>query len=764
VPHLNDSPHNAELLIAGSPVSDGTIGVGEEAWYYYIPTDSPPQTSIGFWAYSADLTFYTEVSVYDGSAGPSDLTDLNGISNPWTGGTNLPMQMALGDATAVYFKVVPQAPGGTLIVDLVDGPEEGASGGEILICDDTPGYPLVILDALDGHARGLVTPFAAGEAGDALATGLVAFYDFDTTSVFVYDSTDWSTVAVVTPTGSGDRLLRTNRQLDRCYVLSHDTGTVKIQYIDNTGALDATVSTGSRTGTVTGLATDPTGQFAYYAQFNGAIRVLSLSDSVQQPDLVAYPGDGSFSWDILVLSNGDLLVMRYRHGITGVVVHRYADNGVELQTYDFGDTWTSPAGSPPRMAYDPAEPDSYFWVFLHPDDPRGYATFQKVTIDTGVVVRDFTRPEFEMGVWDADETLTPDDRFGNSFSCPLVLLQGGPGEGGSDDSDASDVVEPTTGTVTVVKAALAEPSSDTPVFTFTMSPADAFDPNTFTLEPGDSMVFTDVPAGTGYGVSEAPLSGWDLTSTVVNNGSASVNLTVSVGETVTVTFTNAPDVCECCLSTRLQITNQALAKLGHTRFITDLDEATAEGYTAAELWDAALRTSLRHWDWPFATKYAGGADAVDGYMNLIDGSASDPTVADEWVFAYRYPIDCLHARRIVKEGGAGRGFDPEPIPFRVGRTWNGVNDVPLIYCNVEDAVLEYTALVECSEDFFDALFEDALSWRLAGMLAPGLTRTAKTATECMQLFMAVLDMAKAVAAQEAQQEKHGQASWTRDRA
>jgi hypothetical protein len=224
-----------------------------------------------------------------------------------------------------------------------------------------------------------------------------------------------------------------------------------------------------------------------------------------------------------------------------------------------------------------------------------------------------------------------------------------------------------------------------------------------------------------------------------------------------------PHESECRLSTRLEITNQALAKLGQTRFITDLDEATAEGYTAAQLWDLALRAALRHWDWPFATKYAGGADAVTGYMHLVDGSESDPVVPDEWVYAYRYPLDCLKARRIVKEGGAGRGFDPTPIPFRVGRTWTGEDDVPLIYCNEPDAVLEYTALVECREDFFDALFEDALSWRLAGLMAPGLTRTAKTAAECMQMFMAVLDMAKAVAAQEAQQEPHGEASWTRSR-
>jgi hypothetical protein len=207
----------------------------------------------------------------------------------------------------------------------------------------------------------------------------------------------------------------------------------------------------------------------------------------------------------------------------------------------------------------------------------------------------------------------------------------------------------------------------------------------------------------------------------------------------------------------------SLAKLGQTRFITSLDEATAEGYTAAQLWDLALRASLRHFPWAFATKYAGGSDPEDGYMNLIDGSTSDYAVENEWVYAYRYPLDCLFARRIVPPTGEGRTYNRTPITFRVGRTWNGTNDVPLIYCNQVEAVLEYTALVECSEDFFDALFEDFLSWRLAGLMAPGLTRTAKTATECYQMAMLLLDQSRAVASQEQQQDKPGIAEWHQDR-
>ena len=548
------------------------------------------------------------------------------------------------------------------------------------------------------------------------------------------------------------------------YILTKNTGgTGVLGYFDHWGAYTALHTIGA---TLTGGA-----RTAIVPNDAGTLYVATgfPQGNIQKWDMTAIPPapSGDFTavesqyyvTDLLHLDSGHIVACWFRRstfygGSNQMFVRSYDIDGSVDWTY----TPTLPAAitsTPPRLGY--SHDPFYFWVFNHL--ATGHAYITKVHRTTGV----------EAVVSITGDVLATDDEDASqeipytSDSCPILeLLYVADDSDGSDASDASDVVE-TTGTITVVKADLAEATSDTPVFTFTMSPPEDFDPNVFTLEPGESMTFNDVEPGTGYGVSEATLEGWDLTSTVVSNGSASVNLTVAVGETVTVTFTNAPDVCECCVSTQLQITNQALAKLGQTRFITDLDEATAEGYVAAELWDLALRAALRHWDWPFATKYAGGADAVDGYMNLIDGSDSDPVVADEWIYAYRYPIDCLKARRLVTEGGAGRGFDPSPQEFRVGRTWTGTNDVPLIYANVPDAVLEYTALVECSEDFFDALFEDALSWRLAGLMAPGLTRTAKTAAECMQMFMLLLDQAKAVAAQEGQQPAHGTASWTRAR-
>jgi len=781
VPNLNTSAADA-IVITALPFTttiEAPVDVVEELWWKYTAVEADRE--LAFRQNTTDETIFNPFTQCYWGDDPGSLT------TKWP----IPIQdqrrvgiVAVVPGVTYWFKVkdasvVAPNTGVDLTITIESAPTAGAPIGSLFIPTDTwttgsdGSYtPGVVISAEDGRVLYVTPTFIACERGAVLPNGYSLILDLDEGHFHLYDQTP---ALVATVAG-----LDTAFDYE-CPITSNRDDTFFVNVAGIVYGIDG--ATGVLTGFTRDIGVQPRNMVVSLGLTNA---ILLYQEDTSGAPIKAWDLQNDIdlgTWapgitgrrplkEALALSDGTFVFGFSKFSAPAALTIRHYDgDGTQLATFDVTLT-DGTSSSVPRIAHSLNDPDM-FWLRLFNQNELyagvpGVFTSSYLELDPNT--GDVAGAEFEVQGRSYFGYVDPDDPdaelFGPEHSCPFWALpaeMGTPDTSDSDGSDDSDVVEPTTGTVTVVKAALAEPSSDTPVFTFTMSPADAFDPNTFTLEPGDSMVFTDVPAGTGYGVSEAPLSGWDLTSTVVNNGSASVNLTVSVGETVTVTFTNAPDVCECCVSTRLQITNQALAKLGQTRFITDLDEATAEGYTAAELWDLALRASLRHWDWPFATKYAGGADAVDGYMNLVDGSDSDPVVADEWVYAYRYPIDCLHARRLVTEGGAGRGFDPAPQEFRVGRTWNGVNDVPLIYTNVPDAVLEYTALVECSEDFFDALFEDALGWRLAGLMAPGLTRTAKTATECMQMFMLILDQAKAVAAQEGQQPPHGQASWTRSR-
>ena len=72
----------------------------------------------------------------------------------------------------------------------------------------------------------------------------------------------------------------------------------------------------------------------------------------------------------------------------------------------------------------------FVWIMLHNDDPAGYTTIYKVAAVGGAIVHTIERPEFEGGVWNPAPTLAPAERFGNSFSCPLVLLASGEGSPG----------------------------------------------------------------------------------------------------------------------------------------------------------------------------------------------------------------------------------------------------------------------------------------------------------------------------------------------
>ena len=395
MPHTNDTPATATVLPQGTPISQNDVLGAEEAWHRVVVTTG--QTSLGVFAWGTAPDFGAEVSLFDGSGGPGALVEMPTDNNPWVAsGDRLPLQATVVGVSEVFVKVIPDA-AGVLHISVEPGPEEGTAAGDIVINDDSAGFPLAVLDPLDGHTKQLVHPVVAGEAGDSLLSGLVGFYDFAEGGVWIYDwAAAWAVVATLFPEGDHVELIRANRQLDRLYVLSVDTGpVVKIQYIDNAGALDATVTTAALpTGSesVTGFATSPGADVAYLARSGEAIHVVSIPAGGAEPTLVAAPGDGTLSWDILVLTSGDLLVTRYSSD--GVKVHRYAANGVELQVYDFGAAWAFPGGgSPPRTAYDPFAPDSYFWIFLHNDDPVGWSTFYKVAIDTGAIVRTLTSPD-----------------------------------------------------------------------------------------------------------------------------------------------------------------------------------------------------------------------------------------------------------------------------------------------------------------------------------------------------------------------------------
>lgn len=252
--------------------------------------------------------------------------------------------------------------------------------------------------------------------------------------------------------------------------------------------------------------------------------------------------------------------------------------------------------------------------------------------------------------------------------------------------------------------------------------------------------------------------------------------------------------------TPIQIANLALLKIGQSKGITALNEASRAAWTAQQVYDHHLRATLRAFPWPFATKYleltlVQGPDPTwedpivqawdatltyeigdvveDGdvlyvataqSLNQAPPNASywSTTITEDangdWRYAYRWPTDCLFARRIVPAGGDGRSYHPTPIPFRVGRDTRG----QLIYTNEPQAVVEYTA-IDCDNMFTDDLFIVAFAWHLGHAMAPSLSRDERMAEKAYAMFLATLDTAKAVGSMEQQLPDGGPAGYDADR-
>jgi hypothetical protein len=263
--------------------------------------------------------------------------------------------------------------------------------------------------------------------------------------------------------------------------------------------------------------------------------------------------------------------------------------------------------------------------------------------------------------------------------------------------------------------------------------------------------------------------------------------------------------------TVVDIVNIALTKVGHTSGITATTDTTREAWIAELSYDHRFRLALRRFPWPFATKYADlylvrglvTSEPTDDDPSLVQAWSNTATyvVGDvvqdssinyvcilghvgqqppnatywevesvrtdededqlangDWAYAYRWPSDCLFARRIVPVGGMGRQYSTAPIPFRVGRDRNGL----LIYSNQADANLEYT-VIDCGYLYADDLFIDWFTWELACAMAPSLAKNEKTFERCMRMSELAFNTAAAVALREHEPERPGDAEWVAER-
>lgn len=180
----------------------------------------------------------------------------------------------------------------------------------------------------------------------------------------------------------------------------------------------------------------------------------------------------------------------------------------------------------------------------------------------------------------------------------------------------------------------------------------------------------------------------------------------------------------------VQICNIALSRIGQNDPILSLTEQSKAAELCSLHYDACRDEVLRDFDWPFAEARVYLADIGTPPMN--------------WAYRYRYPNDCLKARRITVPGTENPVADLR-IPFQVMHATGG----KAIVTNQAQAELVYTVKVE-DTTYFDPLFVSALGWRLASELAIGLQVRPENFRAADQQYQYAISKAHAVALSEQQ--------------
>lgn len=196
-------------------------------------------------------------------------------------------------------------------------------------------------------------------------------------------------------------------------------------------------------------------------------------------------------------------------------------------------------------------------------------------------------------------------------------------------------------------------------------------------------------------------------------------------------------------STKEKIANMALGHVGQAGDIANLSaDRTPAGIVCNSFYDTALEDTLEEFAWPEFSAFV--------TLGLVE---EDPN--DDWAYSYRYPSSAVAVRRIVTSAGR---TDPNPPPFEIGQDDQG----KLIYTDQPDAVVKITQRIT-DEARFSSSFAMAMSWKLAELIAWGVTRDKATAERASKGAVIAMQKARIKAANERQDDKEIEAETVRDR-
>ena len=405
--------------------SDGA-GTTYDLWFTF--TAPAGAVVIGAWGFSSVAAAYQPTIVpYVGPASsPTQILGINAI--------NVPIQFPVtpGSTYLIQLQHNTNTPPATMTLDVLVAPTTVGTTGDILVPDETAdGFPLPVLSGTaDYTVKQFLPGLVEGQQGDLMTpSGDILMYDsFVGLNFVLYDPTI-TPIATIASMNGGTGLVRGNRTLNAFYIANIGTHIpavgVQARSVSMTGATGPVHSISGTTIGMTALCPNNAGTILYWAGFSGSlssqIKRWDLVNDVALSDLVGAVAS-NVAGDILVMTDGTLLVMYYTQTFSSAFVRHYDATGTTLNTY----TLTTTAVTAPRLAYALDDPNS-FWAWTHATvgtDP--VSRFLNIRVSDGAILTTRNQMEYEAGAYTGAVTATPRARFGNAQSCPFFILPAAP--------------------------------------------------------------------------------------------------------------------------------------------------------------------------------------------------------------------------------------------------------------------------------------------------------------------------------------------------
>lgn len=197
---------------------------------------------------------------------------------------------------------------------------------------------------------------------------------------------------------------------------------------------------------------------------------------------------------------------------------------------------------------------------------------------------------------------------------------------------------------------------------------------------------------------------------------------------------------------KVEIFNGTLFKIGHTKSVNNVSEATNEARNCNKIYDKYREVILTLANWGFAKTF-----------RVLAETANEPPTG--WLYEYAYPSDCLRIIEIARTAPT----DPK-IPFTKGHTYDSTTgqQKAVIWTNQEAASLIFIRNVT-SEALFTPMYTQALEHRMAVDLAQVMAKKPNVAKDQMSWFQWALNEAVRLNEIEAEDQPQPDANWISER-